>query len=294
MNKREIDSLKEHARVVREKVLDMGIEGKGGHLAPGFSDTEILVSLFDKILTYDAQNPEWDERDRFILSKGHGCMPYYVLLAEKGFFDESHLNTFCKPGSILGCHADRNLIPGVEVTTGSLGLGLPVAVGMAWIAKHDGKKHKVYALLGDGESQEGTIWESLMYAGSNGLDNLTIIVDHNGYGATAKLENTANIAPLKEKLNAFKFYTLEANGHDFRDLVPAIQKVSRYPGKPGAVIAYTQKGRGVSFMEDAYNNGDPKWHYRIPNEEEIKIAKKDLSYVLEDDGSLNKSLLELK
>src|SRR3989344_1350199 len=179
MDEKKVQNLREHSRQVRNKVLDMGLRSGGGHLAPGFSNTDILVALYDEVLRYNSENPDWNGRDRFVLSKGHGCMPLHVLLAEKGFFSEDHLKTFCQPGSILGCHADKNLIPGVEVTTGSLGLGFPMAVGMAFAGKYDKRDHKVYALLGDGECQEGTIWESAMYAGSNGLDNLTIIIDNN-------------------------------------------------------------------------------------------------------------------
>jgi len=278
--KEDVQNLREHARQVRNKVLDMGIEGKGGHLAPGLSCTDILVALYDNVLNFDSKNPEWKKRDRFILSKGHGCMPLYVLLAEKGFFAEELLYTFCKPGSVLGCHADRNLIPGVEVTTGSLGLGLSVAVGMAFAAKYDKKNHKIYALLGDGECQEGTIWESLMYAGSNGLDNLTIIVDNNGYGATAKLKDTADVHPLADKLKAFNFSVKEVDGHDFNEILSALEFLPYKKGRPSAIIAHTTKGKGISFMEEAYAKGDPKWHYRIPNEKEIKIAKKDLENII--------------
>lgn len=279
MDDQDVQNLIEHSRIVRNKILDMGIEAKGGHLAPGFSCTDILVALYDQILNFDSKNPDWDGRDRFVLSKGHGCMPLYILLAEKGFFSEGALHTFCKPGSILGCHADRNLIPGVEVTTGSLGLGLSVAVGMAFAAKFDRKEHHIWALLGDGECQEGTIWEALMYAGSNGLDNLTIIVDNNGYGATAKLKDTSDVQPLLEKLRAFNFSVKEINGHDFNELLPTLKTIPFERGKPSAIIAHTIKGRGVSFMEDSYEKGDPKWHYRTPNTEEEEIAKRDLERI---------------
>ncbi len=278
--KENVQSLREHARQIRNKILDMGIEAKGGHLAPGLSCTDILVALYDNVLNFDSKNPEWENRDRFILSKGHGCMPLYALLAEKGFFAEELLYTFCKPGSILGCHADRNLIPGVEVTSGSLGLGFPVAVGMAFAARYDKKNHKIYALLGDGECQEGTIWESLMYAGSNGLDNLTIIIDNNGYGATAKLKDTADVEPLADKLKAFNFSVKEINGHDFNEILPALEFLPYKKGKPSAIIAHTTKGKGISFMEEDYANGNPRWHYRIPNGEEIKIARKDLEKII--------------
>ena len=280
VEKEKIQNLREHARRVRNKVLDMGLKAGSGHLAPGLSDTDILVALYDEILRYDSKNPEWEDRDRFVLSKGHGCMPLYVLLAEKGFFPEYHLGTFCKPGSILGCHADRNLIPGVEVTTGSLGLGLGVAVGMAFSAKYDKKDHKIYALIGDGESQEGTIWESLMYAGSNHFDNLVVIVDNNGYGATARLRDSVDVEPLAKKFEAFNFNVKEVNGHDFNEILPALKSVPYETGKASAIIAHTIKGRGISFMEKDYRDGNPKWHYRVPNAEETIIAKKDLEELI--------------
>jgi len=270
------EKLRTHAKRVRRKVLEMGIEGQGGHLAPGFSCTDILVTLYDEILKYNPQNPKWEDRDRFILSKGHGCMPLYVLLAEKGFFPEKELDTFCKPESFLGCHADRNIVPGIEASTGSLGLGLSIAVGMAYSAKHDKKNHRIYALLGDGECQEGTIWEALMYAGSNKLDNLSVIVDYNGYGATARLEDTSDVYPLADKLEAFNFNTKKINGHEFSELLPALRDVPYQKGKPSAIVAYTIKGKGVSFMEKAFAEGDPKWHYQIPEGNRIEIARKDL------------------
>ena len=274
--KEKIERLKEHARQVRLRVLDMGVRAGGGHLAPGFSSTEILVALYDEVLRIDPKNPKWEDRDRFILGKGHGCMPLYVLLAQKGFFDEKHLDTFCKPGSILGCHPDSKLIPGLEATTGSLGLGLSIGLGMALAGRYDRKHYRVFVLLGDGECQEGSIWESMMYAGSNGFDNVTIIIDNNKYGATAALIDTVDVEPLAKKLDAFNFNVREVDGHDFRELLPALESAPYEEGKPSAVIAHTTKGRGVSFMEKAYENGDPKWHYRVPEGEELKRARKDL------------------
>ena len=272
----DIEKLEAHSRSVRRKILDMGVKGQGGHLAPGFSCTDILVALYDDILKFDPKNLKSEDRDRFILSKGHGCMPLYILLSENGFFPEKTLDTFCKPGSVLGCHADRNIVPGIEASTGSLGLGLSVAVGMALSAKHDKKDHRVYALLGDGEMQEGTIWEGLMYAGSNKLDNLTVIVDYNGYGATARLEDTSNVAPLADKLKAFNFNTKKIDGHNFSEILPALRNVPYQKGKPSAIVAYTTKGKGVGFMEEAFANGDPKWHYQVPSGDEILRARKDL------------------
>ncbi|MBU0467099.1 MAG: transketolase [Nanoarchaeota archaeon] len=290
-DREDIQELREHARQIRSKVLEMGIRSGGGHLAPGFSNTDILVALYDKILRFDPKNQDWEDRDRFVLSKGHGCMPLYAILADKCFFNESHLDTFCQPGSILGCHADRNLIPGVEVTTGSLGLGLPVAVGMAFAARHYKKNHRIYVLCGDGECQEGTIWESAMYAGSNGFDNLTVIVDNNGYGATARLSDTADVYPLAEKLRAFNFSVREVNGHDFRELLPALRAVPYEKGRPSAIVAHTTKGKGVSIMEEDYARGDPRWHYRQPKtQEEARIARRDLTFPLEENGDLNEQI----
>jgi len=246
------------------------------------SCTDILTALYyGGILRFDAARPDWQERDRFVLSKGHGCMPLYVILADNGFFPQQLLETFVKPGSILGCHADSTMVPGVEVTAGSLGLGLAVAVGMAVAAKHDNRDHRVFVLIGDGETQEGTIWESLMYAASGGLDNLIVVVDHNGYGATARLRDTADVHPLKEKFEAFGMPAAEVDGHDFDVLLPVLESVPFRRGKPSAIVARTKKGKGISFMEQAYEQGDPKWHYRVPK------AKAEVARAIEDlDGAI--------
>ncbi len=273
-----IRDLRLKAAEIRRAVLEMGLRANSGHLAPGFSCTDILTCLyFGNVLRFDAARPDWSDRDRFVLSKGHGCMPLYAILADLGFFPAEMLHTFVQPGSVLGCHADRTLVPGIEVTAGSLGLGLAVAVGMAVGAKYDRRTHRVFVLTGDGETQEGTIWESLMYAGSNGLDNLVVIVDHNGFGATARLQDTADVRPLADKLRAFGLATIELDGHDFAALLPALHAVPFSAGSPSAIVAHTRKGAGVSFMERAYERGDPRWHYRVPRTEvEVARARADL------------------
>lgn len=267
---------------VRLDVLNMGLRARSGHLASGLSCTEILTALYyGGVLRVDPAHPDAPDRDRFVLSKGHGCMPLYVILADLGFFPRHHLDTFVSPGSILGCHADRTRTPGIEVTSGSLGMGLSMAVGMAWWARYAGRAHRVFALLGDGECQEGMVWEAAMFAGSRGLDNLTVIVDHNGFGATARLKDTADVVPLAGKLTAFNFSVREIDGHDFAQVLPALASVPFASGQPSAIVARCVKGKGIGLIERAYAAGDPKWHYRVPKTpEEAREALLDLEGAL--------------
>ncbi len=235
-----------------------------GHIASAFSVVEILRVLYDEVLRYDPANPKWPGRDRFILSKGHGCLALYVLLAEKGFFPRSELQLFCKSEGILGGHPEHGKVPGVEFSTGSLGHGLPVGVGMAVAAKRDGNSHRVFAVLGDGESNEGSVWEAALSAAKHKLDNLTVMVDYNkqqSYGTTSEV---LELEPFGDKWRAFGFAVKEVDGHDINQLRGVLGKLPLAAGKPSSIICHTVKGRGVSFVEKNFS-----WHHknRVTDEE---------------------------
>lgn len=248
----------------RAIVETVASSSRRGHIASAFSVMEILRVLYDEVLRYDAPNPKWPGRDRCILSKGHGCLALYVLLAEKGFFPRSELQRFCKSEGILGGHPEHGKVPGVEFSTGSLGHGLPVAVGMAIAARRDGKPHRVFAVIGDGESNEGSVWEAAMSASKHKLDNLTVLVDYNkqqSYGTTSEV---LELEPFGDKWKAFGFGVTEVNGHDIVQLREALGRLPLSPGKPSTIICHTVKGRGVSFVEKNFS-----WHHknRVTDEE---------------------------
>lgn len=279
MNENEIKIM---ALKIRQTVLKMAVGANGGHIAPAYSMTDIVAELyFDEILRYDAKRPDWSERDYFVLSKGHGVLALYVALSMAGFFPEQELYTFCKPGSHLGSLAKKGSVPGVEATTGSLGHGLSYAVGIALACKMDQLSNKVYVLLGDGECEEGSVWEGLMAATHHGLDNLTVIIDYNGLQAMDSLQNVMSIYGFTEKLKAFGFDTIDIDGHNYTAIRQALTRESN--GMPRAVIAHTVKGKGISFMENV-----PIWHYRIPNDEEMGIALHELNMTWEDLGNYEK------
>jgi len=271
MKPTEIKDLKLKANIFRQRILDMIVKNKDSHIASAFSLVEILVSLYYKILNIDPKNPEWEDRDRFILSKGHGGATLYVTLAEKGFFPKSVLDTLCQPKSILGGHPDMLRIPGVEASTGSLGHGLPIAIGISLAAKTDQKSYRTYCLVGDGECQEGTIWEAAMCAAQHKLDNLTAIVDYNKLQICGPVSDIVNLEPFLEKWKSFGWETVEIDGHNIEEIVSTLKKVPFKKDKPSAIIAHTVKGKGVSYMENV-----TKWHSMLPDIEELKQAKKEL------------------
>ncbi len=274
----------ELALTIRQEVLKMAMGANGGHIAPSYSMTDIVAELyFDNILKYDPRNPDWDERDYFILSKGHGVLALYVALSLAGFFSREQLYTFGKKESKLGSLARAHSVPGVEASTGSLGHGLSYAVGIALALKKDKKPNRVYALLGDGECEEGSIWEAVMSAAHNKLDNLTVIVDYNGFQAMDSIEEIMSINNFADRFRSFGFDAVDIDGHNYAEIKKAlsenVEETSESNGKPKAVIAHTVKGKGISFME-----GVPIWHYRIPNEEELDIALKELKMTRDDLG----------
>ena len=229
---------------------------KRGHLGSAFSITEILLVLYDRILKYRPDEPEWPNRDRFILSKGQGCLSYYAILAEKGFFPEKKLVTFCRLDTYLGGHPEKN-IPGVEISTGSLGHGLAVAVGMALAAKLDRKKHRVFVLIGDGESNEGSVWEAALYAAKHRLDNLTVLVDYNKMQSWGPTREILDLEPLADKWRAFGFAVREADGHDTNGIYRSLHKLPFKKNKPNLLICHTVKGKGIKSCEN-----NPEWHHR--------------------------------
>jgi transketolase len=269
---RQLIWLKKKANWVRNKILEMAVKAGAGHVASSFSCTDILVVLYyANILRVDPKNPQWTNRDRFILSKGQAALALYPILADLGFFSVSKLMTFSQDGSSLGGLAENN-IPGVEALTGSLGHGLSIAAGMALSAKIDKKKHMCLALLGDGECQEGSVWEAVMFSGHHHLNNLIAIIDDNKLSATDFLKNYLDLSPLKEKWESFGWEVEVINGHSFEDILGVLGKARfRNSNKPLAILASTTKGKGVGFMENK-----PIWHYRIPVGKELMLARKEL------------------
>ena len=236
-----------------------------------------MTYLYFKELRVDPQNPQWTERDRFVLSKGHTCPALYAALALKGFFPWDELKNFRHPGAMLQGHPDMKHIPGVDMSTGSLGQGFSAACGMAIAAKLEQKDYRVYAVCGDGEIQEGQIWEAAMFAGHQKLDNLCLVVDNNGLQIDGRVGEICSPYPIAEKFEAFGFHTIEIDGHDFEALASAFDEAKQIKGKPTAIIAKTIKGKGVSFMSD-----NVAWHGAAPNEDQYKIAVTDIEKILAD------------
>ena len=240
---------------LRRKIVDVLRAGNRGHLGSAFSLVEILRVLYDDILRYDSKNPTWSDRDRFILSKGHGCLALYALLAEKGFFPEIELTRFCKSDGLLGGHPEHR-IPGVEASTGSLGHGLSIGIGFALAARHQHQNHRVIVVIGDGESDEGSIWEAALCAGKHHLTQLTVVVDYNkqqSYDSTAAV---LDLEPLADKWRAFNFGVVEVDGHDVAALRRVFSELPVASDRPTAVICHTIKGKGIAFAEN-----NPRYHH---------------------------------
>ena len=269
------------AKDIRKDIFRIAHFAGGGHMGASFSIADIIsVLYFDEVLRYDASNPEWSERDKFILSKGHASYALYAALAKAGYFSEEELWCVGQPGSKLGGHPKIHEVPGVEASTGALGHGLSFAIGIAYANKMDAKNSHVYVILGDGECQEGSIWEGALSAPTLVLDNLTVVIDHNKLQAMDDLENIVHMKPFAEKWKAFGWHVLEIDGHNYAEIKEAL--LTRKTGKPVLVVANTIKGKGVSFMENV-----PIWHYRMPNEQELPILMKELG-LTEMDLLLNK------
>ncbi|MGL4312151.1 MAG: transketolase [Paracoccaceae bacterium] len=260
------------ARQIRRRDLQAVVEAGAGHIGGEMSATDILTALYFRVLRIWPDQPRHPDRDRFVLSKGHVALVLYVTLAKRGFLPEEEIATFLKPYSRLNGHPNCNKVPGVETNTGPLGHGLPVAVGMAKAAKLTGADYHTYVMTGDGEMQEGSNWEAISAAAQFGLDNMTLIIDHNRFQQGAALKDTNNLAPFASKLAAFGWDVTEIDGNDMAQIVPALEKRT---SRPHAIIAHTNKGHGISFMQDKVD-----WHHKVPNAEQYKIALAELSETL--------------
>ena len=263
--------LKQTANALRQDIISMLVSAKSGHPGGSLSAVEIVTSLFFQEMRINPQDPAWPERDRFILSKGHAAPALYAALAGRNYFPREELGGLRKLGHMLQGHPDMRGIPGVDMSTGSLGQGLSAAGGMAIAGKLDGKDYRVFVLLGDGEMAEGQIWEAAMSAAHYQLDNITAIVDDNGLQIDGTTDSVMSSAPLKEKWLAFGWHVLEIDGHDFEALLGAYAEAKKVKGKPTVIIAATVKGKGVSFMENEVG-----WHGNAPSAEQGEKALNEL------------------
>jgi len=268
---RDIDTMA-LARQIRIHALHMTSQGGSSHIGSALSVADLLAILYGRILRVDPAHPRWEARDRFILSKGHAGAAVYAALAESGFFSVEKLKTHYQNGSDLSGHVSHKGIPGVELSTGSLGHGLSVGAGMAYGAKLDGKRHRVFALLSDGECDEGSNWEAILFAAHHRLDNLVAIIDYNKIQSLAPVAETLALEPFAEKWRCFGWAVSEVDGHDHRAITEALLRVPFSEGIPSCLIAHTVKGKGVSFMENTV-----LWHYRTARGEEFDAALRELT-----------------
>ena len=245
------------SRGLRRAIVQAVQAGNRGHIGSAFSLVEILRVLYDDVLRYDASNPRWPERDRCILSKGHGCLALYAVLADKGFFSENELWKFCKADGILGGHPEYGKVPGVEASTGSLGHGLSIGIGFALNARFEKASHRVFVIISDGESNEGSVWEAALCANKHGLDNLIVLVDYNKQQSYSTTYEVLDLDPLPDKWRAFGFAVREVDGHNVSEIRDALAATPFEPGRPSIIICHTIKGKGVSFVENNLN-----WHHK--------------------------------
>lgn len=268
MNNLELEKI---ANNVRKNIVTAVYSAKSGHPGGSLSAADLFTYLYFEEMNVDPKNPKDENRDRFVLSKGHVAPALYSVLAEKGFLPKEDLVTLRHTGSYLQGHPDMKHIPGVDMSSGSLGQGLSAAVGMAAAGKFDKKDYRVYALTGDGEIQEGQIWEAAMWAGHRKLDNLVVIVDNNNLQIDGEIDKVCSPYPIDKKFEAFNFHTINIDGNNFDEIRAAFEEARNTKGMPTAIIAKTIKGKGVSFMEN-----EAGWHGKAPNEEQYKIAMTDL------------------
>ena len=266
-----VEDLENQAKLIRRGVIDQVYKAGSGHPGGSLSISDIMTVLYFNELNIDEKNPKWEDRDRVVLSKGH-CVPaLYSCLANRGFFDVSELAGFRKIESSLQGHPDMTKVPGVDMSTGSLGQGLSVAVGMALAGKLDKRNYRVYCLLGDGEIEEGEVWEAAMSANKYKLDNLCVIVDNNNLQIDGSIEEVMSSYPIDEKFKSFGFQIIKIDGHNIEEIKSAFEVAKNVKEKPVCIIAKTIKGKGVSFMENKV-----EWHGKAPNEEQYKIAMEEL------------------
>ena len=263
--------LGEKANIVRQDIINMLTESSSGHPGGSLSCTDILVTLYFNEMRYDVKNPKDENRDRFVLSKGHAAPALYATLSEAGFFPKEELMTLRKINSKLQGHHNMNYVPGVDMSTGSLGQGVSTAVGMALAGKLDKKDYRVYTILGDGELEEGQVWEAAMCAAHYKLDNLTAFVDYNGLQIDGNVTDVMNPEPISNKFEAFNWNVISIDGHNYEEILSAINEAKSVKGKPTVIVCKTIKGKGVSFMENQCG-----WHGTAPNKEQCKEAIKEL------------------
>ena len=263
--------LEKKATQIRRDLLKLIYDGKTGHTGGSLSCTDILTVLYYGVMKVEPSNPKWEDRDRFILSKGHSVEGYYSILGDMGFFPREELKTFSSFGSKFIGHPN-NKVPGVEMNTGALGHGLSVSVGIALAAKMRGRKHRVFTLMGDGEQAEGSVWEAAMAGAHYKLDNLVAIVDRNKLQISGNTEEVMALDSLEDKWRSFGWEVVEADGHDCAQLLKVFTNAPRVKGKPTLIMANTTKGKGVSFMENAAH-----WHHGVPSSDQLELALKELS-----------------
>lgn len=263
--------LKNITKNVRASIIEEVFSAKSGHPGGSLSVADILTVLYFDKMNIDSSNPKWEDRDRLVLSKGHAAPALYAVLAEKGYFPKENLKTLRKLGSMLQGHPDMKVTPGVDMSTGSLGQGLSVANGMALAAKLDKKDHKIFVILGDGEVQEGQVWEAAMSSAHYKLDNVIAILDHNGLQIDGSNDEVMSVSPIDEKFAAFGWKVIKVDGHNIEAIGGAIEEAKLAQDKPTIIIAETIKGKGVSFMENQVG-----WHGKAPNVEQMKIALEDI------------------
>lgn len=263
--------LQKIANEVRKDIVTALHSAKAGHPGGSLSAADVFTYLYFEEMNIDPKDPKKADRDRFVLSKGHTAPGYYSALAERGFFPKEDLKTLRHLGSYLQGHPDMKHIPGVDMSSGSLGQGISAAVGMALSAKLSNESYRVYTLLGDGEIQEGQVWEAAMFAGFRKLDNLVVIVDNNGLQIDGKVDEVCSPYPIDKKFEAFNFHVININGNDFDEIAAALKEARETKGMPTAIIAKTIKGKGVSYMENQAG-----WHGKAPNDEEFAIAMEEL------------------
>jgi transketolase len=273
----QLSEIEDRARVIRARIIETSHKAGIPHLGSCLSCVDILLAIYFAVLRIDPAEPRAYDRDRFILSKGHGAPALFQILAMRGFYAESMLEDYGIDGGVFAEHPPApGHLSGIEAATGSLGHGLPIGLGMALAGRIQGHDYKVYTLLGDGECNEGSVWEAAMFAAAQRVGNLCVIIDFNKWQATGRSEEVMSLEPLVDKWRAFGWNACEVDGHDIRSILDALACVSGEDGsKPTAIIAHTIKGKGVSFMEN-----DNNWHYRIPTNEEVELSKKELGVPL--------------
>ncbi len=266
-----ITYLGDKATQIREDVIKMLVEAGSGHSAGSLGTADIFSTLYFHVMKHDPKNPDWEDRDRLVLSNGHICPVLYATLAEAGYFPVEEIMTLRKLGSRLQGHPHRGAVPGLEASGGPLAQGISIAVGMAVAGKIDGRSSRVYCMVGDGEMDEGQVWEAILFAGKNKLRNFTLIIDRNNIQIDGFTENVMPLEPLRDKLTSFGFHVIEVGGHDIRRLIEAFEEAKDVFEKPTVILAHTIPGKGVDFMEFK-----PEWHGKPPNKEESEKALEEL------------------